>query len=87
VSCKLTYLGLSSHWRWHVLFLEADCSWNCSLLIAVMAYLVGGCMYQRTVMHQRGWRQLPNYSMWAGIWSFFSVSLDEASAEVRRMRF
>ncbi|KIW06250.1 uncharacterized protein PV09_02723 [Verruconis gallopava] len=42
------------------------------LLIAVMAYLVGGCVYQRTVMHQRGWRQLPNYSMWAGIWSFFS---------------
>ncbi|KZF23529.1 vacuolar sorting receptor [Xylona heveae TC161] len=40
------------------------------VLIAVLVYLVGGCVYQRTVMHQRGWRQLPNYSMWAGIASF-----------------
>jgi len=37
------------------------------LLIAMLVYLVGGCVYQRTVMHQRGWRQLPNYSMWSGI--------------------
>lgn len=42
-------------------------------LIAVLVYVVGGCVYQRTVMHQRGWRQLPNYSMWAGIASFFKV--------------
>lgn len=42
-------------------------------LIAVLVYFVGGCVYQRTVMHQRGWRQLPNYAMWAGIWRFFSV--------------
>ncbi|KAH6642387.1 mannose-6-phosphate receptor binding domain-containing protein [Boeremia exigua] len=41
-------------------------------LIAVLVYFVGGCVYQRTVMHQRGWRQLPNYAMWAGIWRFFS---------------
>ncbi|KAI8943412.1 hypothetical protein NX059_001424 [Plenodomus lindquistii] len=41
-------------------------------LIAVLVYFVGGCVYQRTVMHQRGWRQLPNYSMWAGIWGFFA---------------
>ncbi|KAF2179024.1 mannose 6-phosphate receptor domain-containing protein, partial [Zopfia rhizophila CBS 207.26] len=40
------------------------------VLIAVLVYLVGGCVYQRTVMHQRGWRQLPNYQMWAGIWGF-----------------
>ncbi|KAF3050842.1 Cation-independent mannose-6-phosphate receptor CI-MPR [Didymella keratinophila] len=40
--------------------------------IAVGVYFVGGCVYQRTVMHQRGWRQLPNYAMWAGIWRFFS---------------
>lgn len=39
-------------------------------LIAVAAYLVGGCAYQRTVMHQRGWRQCPNYSLWAGIFDF-----------------
>ncbi|KAB8078563.1 mannose-6-phosphate receptor binding domain-containing protein [Aspergillus leporis] len=38
--------------------------------IAVVAYLVGGCAYQRTVMHQRGWRQCPNYSLWAGMFDF-----------------
>ncbi|KAK5000103.1 hypothetical protein LTR28_013173, partial [Elasticomyces elasticus] len=42
-------------------------------LIAVLVYLVGGCVYQRTVMHQRGWRQLPNYSLWAGLGGFFRV--------------
>jgi len=41
------------------------------MLITLLVYLVGGCVYQRTVMHQRGWRQLPNYSMWAGICGFF----------------
>ncbi|KAL1961318.1 hypothetical protein VTO42DRAFT_46 [Malbranchea cinnamomea] len=39
--------------------------------IAVAAYLIGGCAYQRTVMHQRGWRQCPNYNLWAGMASFF----------------
>ena len=24
-------------------------------------------MYQRTVMHARGWKQLPNYGLWSGI--------------------
>lgn len=43
------------------------------VLIAVLVYLVGGCVYQRTVMHQRGWRQLPNYHMWASIARFFFV--------------
>ncbi|EMD87476.1 hypothetical protein COCC4DRAFT_49354 [Bipolaris maydis ATCC 48331] len=42
------------------------------VMIAVLVYLAGGCVYQRTVMHQRGWRQLPNYAMWAGIWRFFT---------------
>lgn len=42
-------------------------------LIAVLVYLVGGCVYQRTVMHQRGWRQLPNYSLWAGMAGFVKV--------------
>ncbi|KAF2837726.1 mannose 6-phosphate receptor domain-containing protein [Patellaria atrata CBS 101060] len=41
-------------------------------LIAILVYLIGGCVYQRTVIHQRGWRQLPNYSMWAAIAGFFS---------------
>ncbi|EON63430.1 hypothetical protein W97_02657 [Coniosporium apollinis CBS 100218] len=40
-------------------------------LIAVLAYFLGGYFYQRNVMHQRGWRQLPNYSFWAGIGGFF----------------
>ncbi|OAX84019.1 hypothetical protein ACJ72_01613 [Emergomyces africanus] len=39
-------------------------------LIAVAVYLLGGCAYQRTVMHQRGWRQCPNYSLWASAASF-----------------
>jgi len=42
------------------------------LLIALLVYIVGGCFYQRTVMNQRGWKQLPNYSLWAGIFGFFS---------------
>ncbi|KAK2040858.1 mannose 6-phosphate receptor domain-containing protein [Colletotrichum somersetense] len=41
-------------------------------VIAVMVYFGGGVFYQRTVAHARGWRQLPNYSLWAGIWSFVS---------------
>jgi cation-dependent mannose-6-phosphate receptor len=41
--------------------------------IAVLVYLLGGVFYQRTVAHARGWRQLPNYSMWASIWNFLKV--------------
>ena len=43
--------------------------------IAFLVYLIGGCVYQRSVMHQRGWRQLPNYAVWAGCFGFFGVSL------------
>lgn len=43
------------------------------MFIAILVYLGGGCVYQRTVMNQRGWRQLPNYSMWAGIFGFLVV--------------
>jgi hypothetical protein len=46
-----------------------------SMLIAVAAYLIGGCAYQRTVMHQRGWRQCPNFSLWAGMFDFIKVCL------------
>ncbi|KAK1756290.1 mannose-6-phosphate receptor binding domain-containing protein [Echria macrotheca] len=38
--------------------------------ITVVVYVAGGVFYQRTVAHARGWRQLPNYSLWAGIWNF-----------------
>ena len=41
--------------------------------IAVLVYVVGGVFYQRTVTHARGWRQLPNYSIWAGIFGFLRV--------------
>lgn len=47
-------------------------------LIAVLVYVIGGCVYQRTVMHQRGWRQLPNYSLWAGIAGFVKVSIQKS---------
>lgn len=43
--------------------------------VAVAVYVLGGVFYQRTVAHARGWRQLPNYSLWAGIWSFVQVCL------------
>ncbi|KAI4087936.1 MAG: hypothetical protein LQ344_006415 [Seirophora lacunosa] len=39
------------------------------LIIFLAVYLLGGIAYQRTVMHQRGWRQLPNYNVWASIFS------------------
>ena len=41
-------------------------------IIAIAVYLLGGIAYQRTVMHQRGWKQLPNYALWARIFSFVS---------------
>lgn len=41
--------------------------------VAVLVYVLGGVFYQRTVAHARGWRQLPNFSLWAGIWSFVKV--------------
>lgn len=44
------------------------------VLIAVIVYLVGGCVYSRMVLQQRGWRQLPNYALWAGMFGFFKVS-------------
>ncbi|KAL8810664.1 MAG: hypothetical protein Q9223_002240 [Gallowayella weberi] len=37
--------------------------------IFLAVYLLGGIAYQRTVQHQRGWRQLPNYTVWASIFS------------------
>lgn len=42
--------------------------------IAVLVYFGGGVFYQRTVAHARGWRQLPNYSLWTGIGGFIKVS-------------
>ncbi|ERF72640.1 hypothetical protein EPUS_05694 [Endocarpon pusillum Z07020] len=44
------------------------------IVIALLAYLVGGCAYQRIVMRQRGWKQCPNYGVWSGIVEFVKVS-------------
>lgn len=43
------------------------------VLIAIIVYIVGGCVYSRMVLQQRGWRQLPNYALWSGIFGFFKV--------------
>lgn len=43
------------------------------VLIAIIVYVVGGCVYSRVVLQQRGWRQLPNYALWSGIFGFFKV--------------
>jgi cation-dependent mannose-6-phosphate receptor len=42
-------------------------------LVAVLVYFIGGVIYNRSVGNARGWRQVPNYGMWAGIWGFFAV--------------
>lgn len=42
--------------------------------IALVVYFAGGVVYQRTVENARGWRQLPNHTVWQGIWNFIKVS-------------
>lgn len=44
------------------------------IIIAIIVYFAGGVFYNRNVENARGWKQLPNYSLWAGIWDFISVS-------------
>jgi len=46
---------------------------NCSAGVALMVYFIGGCVYQRTVMHARGWRQLPHWQTWSSAFSFVWV--------------
>lgn len=55
-----------------------------SAMIAILVYLVGGCVYQRHVMNQRGWRQLPNYGLWAGIGSAFKDCFDILTSSCAR---
>lgn len=45
--------------------------------IALVVYFAGGVVYQRTVENERGWRQLPNHTLWQGIWNFIKVSLPQ----------
>ncbi|RWA12889.1 hypothetical protein EKO27_g2222 [Xylaria grammica] len=52
------------------------------LVVAVFVYLLGGVFYNRTVGNARGWRQLPNYSMWASVWSFICVSRSQVSRDL-----
>jgi cation-dependent mannose-6-phosphate receptor len=47
--------------------------------IAVAAYLIGGCAYQRIVLNQRGWRQCPNGALWRGLFGFVGVGGDSHS--------
>ncbi|KAI9740694.1 MAG: Cation-independent mannose-6-phosphate receptor CI-MPR [Claussenomyces sp. TS43310] len=55
------------------------------VLITVLVYFIGGIMYQRSVAHARGWRQLPNYSMWAGIGGFFKDMFIIATSSCARL--
>lgn len=52
------------------------------LMIAIIVYMVGGCVYSRMVLNQRGWKQLPNYSLWAGIFGFFRVRTQYGRGQV-----
>ena len=59
---------------WHYLpSIPAAIVFAIIFLVALAVYFLGGVFYQRTVAHARGWRQLPNYSLWAGIWGFIKV--------------
>lgn len=55
------------------------------VLIAVIVYLVGGCVYSRMVLQQRGWRQVPNYNLWAGMFGFFKVSTHPSRLSICRI--
>lgn len=70
VMCVLTFR--SSHRIIASLGREKVLTADNSFVIAILVYLFGGIVYQRAVMHQRGWRQLPNYSLWSGIFNFTS---------------
>ncbi|CAK7264646.1 Cation-independent mannose-6-phosphate receptor CI-MPR [Sporothrix epigloea] len=43
--------------------------------VALLVYMIGGVVYNRTVAQARGWRQLPNHTLWLGIWSFVRVRI------------
>ncbi|KAL2753050.1 hypothetical protein ACRALDRAFT_2044715 [Sodiomyces alcalophilus JCM 7366] len=53
--------------------------------ITVLVYFGGGIFYQRTVAHARGWRQLPNYTLWFGIWSFICDMFIIATSSCARL--
>lgn len=55
------------------------------VIIALMVYFIGGCVYSRTVLHQRGWRQLPNYAFWSGIAGFIQDMFIIATSSCARL--
>ncbi|RFU26819.1 hypothetical protein B7463_g9520, partial [Scytalidium lignicola] len=55
--------------------------------IAILVYFLGGVFYQRNVAHARGLRQLPNYSMWAGIGNFIKVCWQSCIWRMKRALF
>ncbi|KAI0802368.1 mannose-6-phosphate receptor binding domain-containing protein [Xylaria sp. FL0064] len=55
------------------------------LVVAVGVYLLGGIFYNRTVGNARGWKQLPNYSMWASVWSFICDMFVIATSSCARL--
>lgn len=44
-------------------------------------------MYQRIVQHQRGWRQIPNYSMWSRLFGFLSDMFVILTSSCSRLPF
>ncbi|KAI8627332.1 mannose 6-phosphate receptor domain-containing protein [Xylariaceae sp. FL1651] len=55
------------------------------LVVAVLVYLLGGIFYNRIVANARGWRQLPNYSIWASVWSFICDMFVIATSSCARL--
>ncbi|KAI0202958.1 mannose-6-phosphate receptor binding domain-containing protein [Astrocystis sublimbata] len=55
------------------------------LFVALLVYLLGGVFYNRTVGNARGWRQLPNYSMWASLWSYICDMFVIATSSCARL--
>ncbi|KAI0389755.1 mannose 6-phosphate receptor domain-containing protein [Xylariaceae sp. FL0594] len=53
--------------------------------IAVLVYVLGGVFYNRAVGNARGWRQLPNYSLWASVWSFICDMFVIATSSCARL--
>ncbi|KIN06034.1 hypothetical protein OIDMADRAFT_24376 [Oidiodendron maius Zn] len=54
--------------------------------IAILVYFLGGVVYQRNVAHARGWRQLPNFTMWAGIWGFITIHSSDWGTRLSQKR-
>ncbi|TGZ85676.1 mannose 6-phosphate receptor domain-containing protein [Ascodesmis nigricans] len=48
------------------------------MAVAAVAYCLGGCFYQRTVMHARGWQQIPHFAAWSGVLGFFWSMIQSA---------